>query len=63
MPIWRNASQKKEQENFTARDPTETYISNRSGPEFKTIIRVLAGLPKSTEDTRECLTTDKRPKN
>lgn len=41
-----------------ARDPIRTDLSNMTDPEFKTtIIRILAGLQKSKEDTRESLTT------
>ena len=39
-----------------ARDLIET--GNVPDPEFKIIIRILAGLEKSIEDTRESLTTE-----
>ena len=42
----------KEQVKVMARDLIKTDISNMPDPEFKTtIIRILAGLEKSTEDT------------
>ena len=41
-----------------AREQFRTDINNMPDPEFKTtIIRILAGLHKSIEDTRELLTT------
>ena len=56
MPRRRNSSQKKEQGKVTARGLIETDISNMLDTEFKaTIIRILAGLEKSIEDTRESL--------
>ena len=42
----------------------QTNISNMPEAEFKTtIIRILAELEKSIEDTRKTLTTDIKPKN
>ena len=59
MPRWWYSSQKREQEKITARDLIETDISNMPEPEFKTtILRILARLEKSTEDTRESLTAE-----
>jgi len=59
MPRWRDSSQKKEQEEGTARDLIKPDISNTPEPEFKiTIRRRLAGLEKSIEDTRESLTAE-----
>ena len=53
MPRQRNSSQKEEREKVTARDLIETDMSNMLDSEFKaTIIRILAGLEKSTEDIR-----------
>ena len=53
MPRGKNSSQKKE-EKVIARDLIKTDISNMTDPIFKTkIIRILAGLKKSIEDTRE----------
>ena len=58
MPRQRNSSSKKEQEKVTARNQIKTDISNMPDPEFKTTtIRILAGLEKSMEETREFLTT------
>ena len=46
-----------------ARDLIETDISTTPDPEFKTtIIRILAGLEKSTEDIRESLTVEIKDK-
>ena len=43
----RNSPQKKEQEETTARDLTNTDTSKMSEPEFRTmIIRILAGVEK-----------------
>ena len=54
-----NSPQKKEQEKITAKDLVKTDISNMPDPELKvTIIRILAGLEKSIEDTRESLTAE-----
>ena len=42
-----------------ARDLINANISKTSELEFKTtVIRILSGLEKSTEDMRECLTTE-----
>ena len=50
----RNSSQKKEQEKMTTRDLINTNINKMSDLEFRTtIIKVLLGVEKSTEDTRE----------
>ena len=52
----RNSSQKKEQEEVTARGLIKTDISKMSEPECKTtIIKIQAGLEKSTKGTRESL--------
>ena len=59
MPRWRNLSPKKEQEKVMARDLIKTDTGNMPDSEFKAkIIRILAGLEKSIEDTRESLTTE-----
>ena len=57
---WRNSPQKKEEEvELTARDLINTNTSKMSELKSKTtIIRILAGLEKSIEDTRESLTTE-----
>ena len=44
MTRWRNSTQKKEQEEMTARDLVNANISKMSELEFKTIIKILAGL-------------------
>ena len=46
----RNSPQKKEQEEMTTRDLTNTDTSKMSEPEFRImIIRILAGVEKSVE--------------
>ncbi|KAF0876373.1 LORF1 protein, partial [Crocuta crocuta] len=56
---WRNSPQGKGQEEITARDLLSTDISNISDQEFRTtVIRLLAGLEKSTEDTKETLAAE-----
>ena len=55
----KDSLQKKEQEEMTARDLLNTDISKMSEPEFRImIIRILAGVEKSIEDTRESLSTE-----
>ena len=64
MPRQRNSSQKKEQEEVTARNLIKTDISNIPESEFKTtLIRILAGLEKSIEDTMESLTAEIKKQN
>ena len=59
MPRWRNSSQKKEQEKVMARDLFKIDTSNRPIPQFKTAnIRILAGLQRSIDDTRESLNVE-----
>ena len=54
-------SPKKAQEEITARDLLQTDMSNISEQEFRTtVIRILARLERSTEDTKETLATDIR---
>ena len=56
---WRNSPQKKGHEGISARDLLKTDINNISGQEFRTtVIRLIAGVEKSTEDTRETLAAD-----
>ena len=57
MTRWKNSPQKREQEAvLTARDLISMDISKMSAIEFRiTIIKILAGLEKSIEDTRESL--------
>ena len=55
----RNSLQKKEREEVTVSDLINTDINKMPKQEFKTtVIRILAGLQKSVEDTRESLTTE-----
>ena len=59
MSRWRNSSQKKEQEEFMARDLIKTEISNMPYPELKaTIIGIPAEIEESIEVTRESLTAE-----
>ena len=54
MTRWRNLPQKREQEEVTAKDLTNTDISKMFEQELKTtIIKILAGFEKNIEDTRE----------
>ena len=55
----RNSPQKKGQEKITARDWLKKDINKYIEQEFRTtIIRLLAGLEKSIEDTREMLVAE-----
>ena len=50
MTKGRNSAEKKEQEETTARDLTDTDASKVSDAEFRvTIVRILAGVQKSLE--------------
>ena len=50
MTKWRNSPQKKEHEETTARDLTNTDTSKMSEPEFRiTILRILAGVENRLE--------------
>ena len=61
MPRWRDSSQKKEEEENTARDPSKTDTTNKPDREFKTmIIRIVMGLEKIVEDMSETLNTEIR---
>ena len=57
MTRWKNSRQRREQEAvLTVRDLISMDISKMVELDFKiTIIKILAGLEKSTEDTRESL--------
>ena len=57
MTRWKNSPQKREQEAvLTARDLISMDISKMSELEFRiTILKILAGLEKSIEDTRASL--------
>ena len=65
MTKWKNSPQKKEQEAvLTARDLINMDISKMSELEFRTmIIKILAGLEKSIENTRESLPGELKNKN
>ena len=57
MTKWKNSPQKREQEaGLTARDLISKDISKMSELEFRiTTLKILAGLEKSIEDTRESI--------
>jgi len=60
MTRWRNSPQKKDQEETTARDLLKIDTSNTSEQELRTtVIRILARLEKSIEDTRETLAAER----
>ena len=65
MPGQRNSFQKKEQREAMARELIKIDLSSMPEPEFKTMIikiimimKILAGLDKSIEETREALNTE-----
>ena len=59
-----SSPQKKEQEEMTARDLINRDISKMSELEYKTtIIRILAGVEKNIEDTRESLSVEIKKQN
>ena len=54
MTKWKNSPQKKFQEVGTANELITTYLSNIMEQEFRIIvIKLIAGLEKSIEDSRE----------
>ena len=56
MTRWKNSPQTKGQEAITARNSLKTDLNNISEQEFRTtVIRILTGLEKSIENTRETL--------
>lgn len=58
MTRWMNSPQKKDQE-ITARHFLKTDISNVYEQECKpTVLRIVAGLEKNIDDTREALAAD-----
>ena len=58
MMKWKN-SQKKLQEDMTAKELIITDITNVTEQEFRVIvIRLIAGLQKSIEDSRESIATE-----
>ena len=56
---WKNCPQKKFQEEMTAKELIKTDINNITEQEFRIIvIRLITGLEKSIEDSRESIATD-----
>ena len=62
MTRWKNSPQKREQEAvLTARDLISMDISEMSELEFRImIIKILAGIEKTIEDTKESLSGEKK---
>ena len=59
MTKQKNSPQKKFQEEMTARGLYKTNINNISDQEFrKTVIRVIAGLANSIEDSRDSIAVE-----
>ena len=59
MTKWKNSPQKKLQEVVTANEPIKNDLSNVTENEFKIIvIKLIAGLEKSIEDSRESIATE-----
>ena len=59
MTKWKNSPQKKLQEVATANELIKNNLSNITENEFKIIvIKLIAGLEKSIEDSRESITTE-----
>ena len=59
MTIWRNLPPKDQEVILTTRDLINMYISKISELDFKiTIIKILARLEESIEETRESLTIE-----
>ena len=59
MEVFIPKEKKNKQEKVTVGDLIKKVITNMPDPEFKTtIIRILSGLEKSIEDSRESLTTE-----
>ena len=54
----REFPQKKDQEEITSKDLLKTYISNISEQKFIIVIRLLAGVERSIEDSRETLAAE-----
>ena len=56
---WKNSPQEKFQKEMTARELLKTDINNISDQEFRIIvIRLIAGLEKSIEDSRESIVAE-----
>ena len=63
MTKWRNSPQKKLQEVATANELIKNDLSNVTENEFIVIvIKLIAGLEKSIEDSRESITTNQGTK-
>ena len=59
MMKWKNSPQKKLQEVATANKLIKNYLSNITEQEFRMIvIKLIVGLEKSTEESRESTTTE-----
>ena len=53
MTTWKNSHQKEEQEEMMARDLIDTININKMSEFNTTNLRILAGVDKSIENTRE----------
>ena len=58
MTKQRNSPQKKFQEVVTANKLIQTNLSNITEQVFRIVINLIAGLEKSTEDSRESIATE-----
>ena len=59
MVKWKNSPQKKLQEAVTAKELNKNNLSNIMEQEFRIIvIKLIAGLEKSIEDSRESISTE-----
>ena len=59
MMTWKNCPQKKFQEEMTAKELLKTDTNNITDQEFRIIvIRLITGLEKSIEDSRESIATE-----
>ena len=59
MTKWKNSSQEKFQEEMTARELLKTDSNNIYEQEFRiTVVRLIAGLEKSIEDSRESVAAE-----
>ena len=65
MTKWKNSPQKKLQEVVTVNKLIKNNLSNITEQEFRIIvIKLIAGLEESIEDSRECIATEiKRLRN
>ena len=63
MIKWKNSLENKFQKEMTSGELLKTDINNISEQEFRIIvIRLIAGLEKSIEDSRESIARDQRTK-